>query len=168
MVCGTRLRVVADSRMPWHPGRCASIRVGDWPVGTAGELHPAVVERLGLPARTVALELNLDGIPESDLHTAASVSPFPPVLLDVALVVDPACRPRTSPRPSSTAEVSCWSRCGCSTSTPATRSGPTAESLAFALVVRAADRTLTAAEASAVRDAAVAVAAERFGARLRT
>ena len=46
--------------------------------------------------------------------------------------------------------------------------GADRRSLAFALVVRAADRTLTAADAGAVRDAAVAVAAERFGARLRT
>ena len=86
--CGAVIRVVPDDRMPWHPGRCASLRVGDWPVGTAGELHPAVVERLGLPTRTAALELNLDGIPEAGRHTAATVSPFPPVLLDVALVVD--------------------------------------------------------------------------------
>ena len=35
------------------------------------------------------------------------------------------------------------------------------------MVVRAPDRTLTAAEATAVRDAAVAVAAERVGAALR-
>ena len=46
------------------PGPCASIRVGDWPIGYAGELAPAVVERLGLPPRTAAIELNLDGLPE--------------------------------------------------------------------------------------------------------
>ena len=41
------------------------------------------------------------------------------------------------------------------------------KSLAFAMVVRAPDRTLTASDATAVRDAAVAVAAERTGATLR-
>jgi phenylalanyl-tRNA synthetase beta chain len=41
------------------------------------------------------------------------------------------------------------------------------KSLAFAMVVRAPDRTLTAAEATSVRDAAVAVAAQRVGAVLR-
>ena len=40
-------------------------------------------------------------------------------------------------------------------------------SLAFRLVLRAADRTLTAEEANAARDAAVSVAVERTGARLR-
>jgi phenylalanyl-tRNA synthetase beta chain len=40
-------------------------------------------------------------------------------------------------------------------------------SLAFSLRLRAADRTLTAEEAVAVRDAAVAEAAARTGAELR-
>jgi phenylalanyl-tRNA synthetase beta chain len=41
------------------------------------------------------------------------------------------------------------------------------KSLAYKLVFRAPDRTLTVEEAVAARDAAVAVAAERFGATLR-
>lgn len=41
------------------------------------------------------------------------------------------------------------------------------KSLAYALRFRAADRTLTAEEASAARDAAVAAAAEHTGAVLR-
>jgi phenylalanyl-tRNA synthetase beta chain len=40
-------------------------------------------------------------------------------------------------------------------------------SLAYALTLRAFDRTLTSEEATAVRDAAVATAAERTGAELR-
>jgi phenylalanyl-tRNA synthetase beta chain len=40
-------------------------------------------------------------------------------------------------------------------------------SLAYALTLRAPDRTLTSEEAIAVRDAAVAAAAERTGAQLR-
>ena len=44
---------------------------------------------------------------------------------------------------------------------------PGAKSLAFALVVRAPDRTLTAKEAIEVRDAALAEAASRMAAALR-
>jgi phenylalanyl-tRNA synthetase beta chain len=40
-------------------------------------------------------------------------------------------------------------------------------SLAYALTLRAPDRTLTSEEATAVRDAAVAAAAARTGAELR-
>ncbi len=45
--------------------------------------------------------------------------------------------------------------------------GPGKKSLAFALRFRAPDRTLTNEEANAARDAAVAVAADRFCATLR-
>ena len=41
------------------------------------------------------------------------------------------------------------------------------KSVAFALRLRASDRTLTDADAATARDASVAVAAERFGAELR-
>jgi phenylalanyl-tRNA synthetase beta chain len=46
--------------------------------------------------------------------------------------------------------------------------GDDKKSLAFALRFRADDRTLTSEEASAARDAAVAEAARRTGAQLRT
>jgi phenylalanyl-tRNA synthetase beta chain len=46
--------------------------------------------------------------------------------------------------------------------------GDDKKSLAFALRFRAPDRTLTSEEASAARDAAVAEAARRTGAQLRT
>ncbi len=71
---------------PWHPGRCAALRVGDWVVGHAGELHPKVVEALGLPPRTCAMELDLDAIPIDDARPAPQVSPYPPISVDVALV----------------------------------------------------------------------------------
>ena len=48
---GIALRVVPAEQAPWHPGRCASIRVGDWIVGF---LSPVVGEaehhELPLPA----------------------------------------------------------------------------------------------------------------------
>jgi phenylalanyl-tRNA synthetase beta chain len=49
----------------------------------------------------------------------------------------------------------------------ADRLGPDRRSLAFALRFRAPDRTLTNEEATSARDAAIAAAAERHGARLR-
>ncbi|GHB80575.1 hypothetical protein GCM10010347_58960 [Streptomyces cirratus] len=49
---------------PWHPGRCAGLLVTpdgvETVIGHAGELHPRVVKAMGLPARTSAMELDLD------------------------------------------------------------------------------------------------------------
>ena len=166
-VAGTAVRVVPAEHAPFHPGRSASIRVGDWPIGYAGELAPAVVERLGLPPRTAAVELNLDALPQRQPPLAPTISPYPPVHLDVALVLDDSTRAQ---------DVTRALRDGGGELLESVRlfdvyTGDQVtvghKSLAFALVVRAADRTLTAADATAVRDAAVAVAAERYGATLR-
>lgn len=56
-------------------------------VGHTGELHPAVIERLGLPKRTCALELSLDALPVANPLPAPRISPFPAVHQDVSLVV---------------------------------------------------------------------------------
>ncbi|SFB52256.1 phenylalanyl-tRNA synthetase beta subunit [Amycolatopsis marina] len=165
---GVELRVQAGDLLPWHPGRCAELLVGDWPVGHAGELHPKVVEALGLPARTVAMELDLDAIPQPESRPAPSISTYPPVLLDVALVVD-------TKVPS--AELAAALRRGAGEliedvtlfdDYSGDQLGEGKRSLAYKLRFRAPDRTLTVEEATEARDAAVAAAAERFGAELRS
>jgi phenylalanyl-tRNA synthetase beta chain len=164
---GVELRVTAATLAPWHPGRCAALRVGDWVVGHAGELHPKVVEALDLPERTCAVELDLDALPLRDLRPAPGVSPYPPVAVDVSL---------TAPAEVPAAEL---------TEALAIGGGDLLEdvrlfdvytgeqvaqgrrSMAFTLRFRAPDRTLTSEEANVARDAAVAVAVDRFGAELR-
>src|SRR5690349_968647 len=48
---GVELTLRGAQYLPWHPGRCAEVVVGDGQealvVGHAGQLHPAVVERAG-------------------------------------------------------------------------------------------------------------------------
>jgi len=57
---GVDLDVAAAGPAPFHPGRCAALSVADEVVGHAGELHPKMVEQLGLPPRTAAMEIDLD------------------------------------------------------------------------------------------------------------
>ncbi len=164
---GVELRVVAGQAAPWHPGRCASVRVGDWPLGFAGELAPAVVERLGLPPRTAALELDLDGMPAREPAVAPTISPYPPVHLDLAVVVDravPAADVLTALRDGGGELLESLRLFDVYTGDQVDADR---KSLAFAMVVRAPDRTLTAADATGVRDAALAAAAQRVGAALR-
>ncbi len=167
-VSGVELTVIAADYPPWHPGRCAELWVGDRSVGHAGELHPAVIEALGLPARTAAMELDLDALPVCEHRPAPVVSPYPPVLQDVALVVDAALP---------AAELTATLRAGAGELLEDLRLfdvytgeqvGEGKRSLAYSLRFRAPDRTLTVAEASAARDAAVAAAAQAHGAALRS
>jgi phenylalanyl-tRNA synthetase beta chain len=164
---GASLRVVAGDLAPWHPGRCAELRVGDWPVGHAGELHPRVVEALGLPRRTCAMELDLDALPLDQAFPAPVISAFPPVLQDVALMVDadvPAAKASDVLRSGAGDLLEDLRLFDVYTGSQV---GEGKKSLAFSLRFRAPDRTLTADEASAARDAAVAAAAQRYGATLR-
>lgn len=159
--------VSAAATMPWHPGRCAAIAVRGETVGHAGELHPAVCAELELPKRSCAMELNLDAVPLPDLTPAPVISNFPPALIDVALVVD-----ATVPA----ASVEAALVAGAGELLEAVRLfdvytgaqvGDGRKSLAYKLTFRALDRTLTAEEAVAARDAAVAAAAREVGAALR-
>jgi phenylalanyl-tRNA synthetase beta chain len=164
---GVEVTLRAAQHLPWHPGRCAEVLVGETVVGHAGQLHPAVIERSGLPKGTCAVELNLDAIPIVDAFPAPRVSPFPAVFQDVSLVVD-------ADVPAQTVEDAV--RDGAGELLEDVRlfdvyTGPQVgddrKSLTFALRFRAADRTLTEDEASAARDAAVRRAAEQVGAVLR-
>jgi phenylalanyl-tRNA synthetase beta chain len=164
---GVEVTLRAAHYLPWHPGRCAEVLIGDVTVGHAGQLHPAVIERCGLPEGTSAVELNLEAIPIRESLPAPRVSPFPAVFQDVNLVVD-------AEAPAQAVEDAI--RAGAGELLEDVRlfdvyTGPQVgdgrKSLTFALRFRAADRTLTEDDASAARDAAVHCAAERVGAVLR-
>ena len=157
---------------PWHPGRCArvSLAAGSRRSGYAGELHPEVCRAFGLPARTAAVEIDLDALVASapERGSVAAVSPYPVVKEDVALIVE-----QDVPAGSVAAAL----MRGGGELLESVRlfdiyTGPQIgdgrKSLAYALRFRAPDRTLTEAEAAAARDAAVAAAADDYGAVQRT
>jgi phenylalanyl-tRNA synthetase beta chain len=165
---GVELRVTAADLPPFHPGRCAALRVGDWIVGHAGELHPKVVEALGLPERTSAMELDLDAIPLIDSRPAPQVSPYPPIAVDVALVAAAAVPAAELADALSDGGGDLLEDVRLFDVYTGEQVGEGRRSLAFTLRFRAPDRTLTSEEANAARDSAVAVAAQRHAATLRS
>jgi phenylalanyl-tRNA synthetase beta chain len=163
---GLDVEVASASRMPWHPGRCAVLSVAGVELGHAGELHPQVCASFGLPARSAAVEIDLDVLMARavDVVPGPAFSTFPVAKEDVALVV---------PDHVTTAELEAALREGAGEHLESIRlfdvyTGDQVEaghkSLAFALRFRAPDRTLTEQETGAARAAAVALAAERCGA----
>ncbi|MGW2510354.1 phenylalanine--tRNA ligase subunit beta [Streptomyces scopuliridis] len=170
---GAELTVRAERYEPWHPGRCAGLFAAvdgeETLLGHAGELHPRVVKALGLPERTCAMEIDLDLLERAGAGVikAPRISTYPVATQDVALVV---------PSEIPAAEVERALREGAGELLESLRLfdvfageqiGEGHKSLAYALRFRAGDRTLTVDEATAARDAAVALAAERTGAVLR-
>jgi phenylalanyl-tRNA synthetase beta chain len=167
---GVEVSVRNAELAPWHPGRCAEVLLGDRGdesvVGHAGELHPKVCQAYGLPARSAAVELDLDRLIAAgpEMVAASPFSSYPVAKEDVALIV-PADVPA--------AEVETALAEGAGELLESVRLfdlytgeqiGEGKKSLAFALRFRASDRTLTEAEVADARQAAVQVAVDRFGA----
>lgn len=168
-VVGATLWVRQATHQAFHPGRLAELVVNDHVIGYAGELLPKLLESMDLPERTVAMELDLDGIIAAApaVVEAQPVASYPATFQDVALVV--------------TNDVTA----GAVQETLCQAAGPLLEhiglfdvytgsgveegskSLAFNLRFRAHDRTLTADEASEARLAAIAAAETQHGAILR-
>jgi phenylalanyl-tRNA synthetase beta chain len=157
----------------------------EWLAGYAGELHPRVVQAFGLPARTCAVELDMSAVfaaaDRSGPVQAPVLSSYPPAVQDVALIVDasvPAAAVQAALEAGATgtgADGVAGAADGASLLEDVRlfdvytgeQVGAGRKSLAYTLRFRAPDRTLTAAEATAARDAAVAEAERRLGAVLR-
>ncbi|MFT4230761.1 MAG: phenylalanine--tRNA ligase subunit beta [Microbacterium sp.] len=182
---GVTIDVAQGRRAALHPGRTAVLTVaaqvverggdaaetrsGGIEVGYAGELLPAVAEASDLPGRVVVAELDLDLLLSlaGERVVAASLSTYPAATQDVSLVV-PAPTPAAAVRAAlveGAGELLESLRLVDDYRGQGVAEGE--KSLTFALRFRAADRTLTAAEATEAKLAGVAAAADRLGARLR-
>lgn len=174
-------RIRADQAPPWHPGRCAALFVQaeegqEWLAGYAGELHPRVITAFGLPPRTSAMELDLSVIETAAAALgpveAPAISPYPVATQDVALLV-PESVPAAEVEDALVEGVEHSEYRGLLEEVrlfdvyTGEQAGPGRKSLAYTLRFRAPDRTLTAEETTAARDAAVEEAARRLGASLR-
>jgi len=71
-----------------HPGRSATLMLGDAEVGHAGALHPALQSELDVAGEVYVAELNLDALRTKSLAQAGLISRFPQVRRDLAMIVD--------------------------------------------------------------------------------
>jgi phenylalanyl-tRNA synthetase beta chain len=166
----TGVRFVPERHSTLHPGRSAAVWAGDVRLGVFGQVHPLVAERYELEARAVyAAELEFDAL----VRVAGEQPPYTPlprlpgVAMDLAAVVPdavPEAEVAAAIREAGSdllAEVRLFD---------VYRGAPIPaghKSLAYALVYRAPDRTLTDA-ATAERQATVEAALrQRFGATIR-
>ena len=165
-LCNLEWSVARSDLAPWHPGRCAELIVNGKAVAHAGELHPRIIAAYGLPERSVAFAVALSALPDSQLVRPTTVGTMPAAVQDVALIVDSTVN---------AADVEAALRTGAGDLLESItlfdrydKIGDGKVSLAFSMVFRAQDRTLTGEEVSAMREAATAVAATKFGAVVRT
>ena len=171
-VCAPRrLRLEAAAHPALHPGRSARVLIeggaGFEHAGWLGELHPRWQQKYELPQPVVLFELEAEVLAAAPLPQARQPSRFPPVVRDIALVVDAKVPVQTlldaaeAEKPAIVMGVQLFDLYQGANLPAGTKS------LAFRVVMQDTERTLTDTEADAARDTLIGLWGRRFGAILR-
>ena len=168
------VRFVADTHPTLHPGRCAAVLVegGEQPtkLGVLGQVHPRVAERFDLEGRAVYVaELDFEALVRlaGEQPLVEPLPRFPGVAMDLAVVLDariPESEVAAAIRAAGAPLLAEMRLFDVYQGPPVP---PGQRSLAYALVFRAPDRTLTDAEAMAAWEAIARVLREQFGGVIR-
>ena len=163
---------VQASTAPWlHPGKQAEITVNGLTVATLGALHPAVQEAFGISRPVFVFKVNLSEVGALAIAASqqyAAIPKYPAISRDLAIVLSdqiPAASVMSEVRiaagpllaDSHLFDVYAGERVEKGT-----------RSLAFSLIFRSPDRTLTDEEVEAPFRSLIEHLAEKFGAKLRS
>ncbi|MCG3862962.1 MULTISPECIES: phenylalanine--tRNA ligase subunit beta [unclassified Photobacterium] len=150
-----------------HPGQSAAIVVDGKEVGFIGTVHPELERKFGLNGRTIMFEIEWAAINSRMLPEAVVVSKFPANRRDIAVVVNEdvlagdvvaACRENGGELLTDVNLFDVYTGKGVEEGN---------KSLAIALTLQSAERTLEEADIASAVEAIVAALAEKFGASLR-
>jgi len=166
------LNFVRLEHSTFHPGKCAQVRLGDETVGLVGEIAAEVAEAYDLPDSACAFELDLDMLLERAVlyTTYQPVARFPAAERDLAIIV-----PDTDEFASVQLIEGIEQAAGefLESVTPfdvyadPQQIGTGRKSIAFRLVFRTEDRTLTDAEVDAAMSAVHSYMEDEIGAEVR-
>lgn len=164
------VRFVPAAIAPLHPATASEILVGGRKAGLIGQVHPVVAAHFEAPAQTFLAEMNWQILLQGStaLRSFHGVPKFPAVARDLAFVVDaqvPAEKMLHEIRSADAARL-----LEQVTLFDVYRGAPVPEgkkSVAFGLSLRAADRTLTDAEADALCNAIRERLKSALGAEIR-
>jgi phenylalanyl-tRNA synthetase beta chain len=158
-----------DSVSYLHPGKAAQVKLNGQVVGVFGELHPLTKEKYEFgPVPVVVAEFDLDAIYHMEpSYGLTPVADVPPVLEDIAVIVDesmPAERVESLIRQTGGKTVTQVRLFDVYRSE---QIGAGKKSLAYSLTYQS-DRTMTDAEAAAIRNKIVKRLEYEVGAKLRS
>jgi len=154
----------------FHPGKCAAVLSGSTALGVFGELHPLVQGNYDFSAPVVAADFDLEAV--LNLFNVAfdlkTVSDFPPILEDIAVIVDEAL-------PADRAEALIRQTGGKMLASVrlfdvfrSEQIGVGKKSLAYALIYQSPDSTLTDKDAAQIRSRIIKRLEQELGAKLRS
>jgi phenylalanyl-tRNA synthetase beta chain len=165
-----RMKVRSAELRHLQPGRSAEVLVGGQVIGWVGEVHPAVVQAFDAEAPVTAFELDLAALVReaADAKPYSDVPRFPGVELDVALVVPEDVTAERVEQAMNSAGGKLLASVRLFDVYRGEGVATGSKSLAFALVYRAADRTLTTEEVETVHERLVRKVTGAVGGELRS
>jgi phenylalanyl-tRNA synthetase beta chain len=150
-----------------HPGRAARVLLEGVDIGCLGELHPEWTQKYELPQAPVLFELDFSALKFARVPAFTEVSKFPPVIRDLAVVVDQNLSLQTlldglkRGQSSLVKDVQLFDLYA-GKGVPENK-----KSLAFRIVMQDTQRTLLDSEVDAVMQQLVSCLEQAFGAQLR-
>ncbi|MGI6238697.1 MAG: phenylalanine--tRNA ligase subunit beta, partial [Christensenellales bacterium] len=167
---GIRAQIEAAGDGYYHPGRKAVLRANDAVIAQMGEVHPDVAERFGIESRRVYLaEVDLDAVRamREPIYGIRELPKYPAVSRDIAVVVDEGCGSGDVLEAIRKAGGRILEDVALFDIYRDARLGEGKKSLAYAMTLRAADRTLTEQEISRAMEKVLRALQEAFGAEIR-
>ena len=163
-----RFRAIQDNPS-YHPGRCAAVFAGEECIGVFGQIHPLVARNYGVDGAFYCAELSFDA-----LMSARGADPqyvplpkFPSVTRDIAVVCDEAVTVGALEECIRAGAKGLLKDCALFDIYRGKGVESGKKSVAFNLVLRADDRSLTAEEADADVQSILDTLEEKLGAVLR-
>ena len=155
----------------FHPGKCALVHYGEVEIGVFGEIHPLVKGNYDFPESPVLVaDLNIEAIAAliPDRYYVSSVPVFPPVLEDLAFIVDENIQVQEIVEIMKAAGGTMIAEINLFDVYRGGQAGSGKKSLAFSLKYQDPERTLTDKEVSRIRNKIINQLSEKIGAELRS
>lgn len=164
------VRYEPAERPTYHPGKCARLVISGQEAGYLGEVHPQVRENYELPETAIlAADLDLETITAKipELYDLEPVPAYPPVLEDLAVVVDDNLPAADVERVIRAAGGDTIVAVKLFDVFRGSQTGEGKKSLAYSLTYQDPERTLTDQEVTQIREQVIDRLERELGAKLR-
>ena len=158
-----------SENLSYHPGRCAKVFVDGKPLGVFGAIHPVVSKKYGISGEVLAAELNMNALCDAADPTRLyqALPKFPASTRDIAVLCDDAIPVAHLENAIRKAAGKILERVELFDVYRGEQVPAGKKSVAYSLVLRAADRTLTDEECDTATKKALGALETEFGAVLR-
>ena len=166
------LQVTAEAPDWYHPGRSGTLGLGPNRLASFGELHPKLLEQFDIEGRVVAFELDLDRLPKIKIRPGRTrppleAWPYPSVDRDFAFILDAAVSADQLVKAVRSVEKKLIREVELFDVYEGQGMEPGKKSLAIAVRLQSAEKTLVEAEIEPVARKIVAAVEKQLGGSLR-